>query len=127
MLAVLTTGQAAKAAYVSQKTIIRCFDSGELEGFRVPGSRYRRIPLETFYRFIQENSIPTDRLQEFVENEGISWKEFTSGRPRQYGFSSNIATHYQGDEHEMVNGSLAGVVAEPVGADEMADLGTRSA
>ena len=27
-------------------TIIRCFDSGRLRGFRVPGSKFRRIPRE---------------------------------------------------------------------------------
>ena len=43
---VFTTGEAAKICKVSQQTIIRCFDSGQLKGFRVPGSRFRRIPRE---------------------------------------------------------------------------------
>jgi len=33
-----TTGEAADVCNVSQQTIIRCFDAGRLEGFRVPGS-----------------------------------------------------------------------------------------
>ena len=33
---VYTTGEAAKICKVSQQTIIRCFDSGQLKGFRVP-------------------------------------------------------------------------------------------
>ncbi len=41
---VFTTGEAAEICKVSQQTIIRCFDSGRLTGFRVPGSRFRRIP-----------------------------------------------------------------------------------
>ncbi len=41
---VFTTGEAAEICKVSQQTIIRCFDSGRLNGFRVPGSRFRRIP-----------------------------------------------------------------------------------
>ncbi len=41
---VFTTGEAADICQVSQQTIIRCFDSGRLHGFRVPGSRFRRIP-----------------------------------------------------------------------------------
>ena len=41
---VFTTGEAAKICKVSQQTIIRCFDNGSLKGFRVPGSRFRRIP-----------------------------------------------------------------------------------
>ena len=62
MKTVFTTGEAAKICKVSQQTIIRCFDSGQLKGFRVPGSRFRRIPREALYRFMKENSIPTDAL-----------------------------------------------------------------
>jgi excisionase family DNA binding protein len=63
MKTVFTTGEAAKICKVSQQTIIRCFDSGQLRGFRVPGSRFRRIPREALYRFMKENSIPTDALE----------------------------------------------------------------
>jgi len=63
MKTVFTTGEAAKICTVSQQTIIRCFDSGQLRGFRVPGSRFRRIPREALYRFMKENSIPTDALE----------------------------------------------------------------
>ena len=63
MKTVFTTGEAAKICKVSQQTIIRCFDSGQLQGFRVPGSRFRRIPREALYRFMKENSIPTDALE----------------------------------------------------------------
>lgn len=59
---VFTTGEAAKVCNVSQQTIIRCFDSGRLEGFRVPGSRFRRIPRAELIRFMQKNGIPTERL-----------------------------------------------------------------
>lgn len=60
---VFTTGEAAKICKVSQQTIIRCFDSGQLKGFRVPGSRFRRIPRESLYVFMKENNIPTDALE----------------------------------------------------------------
>jgi excisionase family DNA binding protein len=63
MKTVFTTGEAAKICKVSQQTIIRCFDSGQLKGFRVPGSRFRRIPREALYRFMKENNIPTDALE----------------------------------------------------------------
>ncbi|WP_145258316.1 response regulator [Planctomycetes bacterium Pan216] len=59
---VFTTGEAARICKVSQQTIIRCFDSGQLKGFRVPGSRFRRIPRETLHKFMKENGIPTDAL-----------------------------------------------------------------
>lgn len=57
-----TTGEAADICKVSQQTIIRCFDSGRLEGFRVPGSRFRRIPRESLIKFMKDNSIPLDNL-----------------------------------------------------------------
>ena len=63
MKTVYTTGEAAKICKVSQQTIIRCFDNGSLKGFRVPGSRFRRIPREQLYSFMKENGIPTEALE----------------------------------------------------------------
>lgn len=63
MKTVFTTGEAAKICKVSQQTIIRCFDSGQLKGFRVPGSRFRRIPRDVLFKFMKENGIPTDALE----------------------------------------------------------------
>ncbi len=60
---VFTTGEAAKICKVSQQTIIRCFDNGSLKGFRVPGSRFRRIPRDHLYSFMKENGIPTEALE----------------------------------------------------------------
>ena len=63
MKTVFTTGEAAEVCKVSQQTIIRCFDSGRLKGFRVPGSRFRRIPRDALLAFMKENNIPTDALE----------------------------------------------------------------
>jgi excisionase family DNA binding protein len=60
---VFTTGEAAEVCRVSQQTIIRCFDSGRLAGFRVPGSRFRRIPRDELVRFMRANDIPTAALE----------------------------------------------------------------
>ncbi len=57
-----TTGEAAEICRVSQQTIIRCFDSGRLKGFRVPGSKFRRIPRQNLIKFMRENNIPLDNL-----------------------------------------------------------------
>jgi len=57
-----TTGEAAEVCKVSQQTIIRCFDSGRLEGFRVPGSKFRRIPRLSLIKFMKDNSIPLDNI-----------------------------------------------------------------
>jgi excisionase family DNA binding protein len=57
-----TTGEAAEICKVSQQTIIRCFDAGRLDGFRIPGSKFRRIPRESLVKFMKNNSIPLDNL-----------------------------------------------------------------
>ena len=62
MKTVFTTGEAADICKVSQQTIIRCFDSGRLKGFRVPGSRFRRIPRDALMAFMKDNGIPPDAL-----------------------------------------------------------------
>ena len=59
---VFSTGEAAKICKVSQQTIIRCFDSGRLKGFYVPGSRFRRIPREALIKFMKDNNIPISNL-----------------------------------------------------------------
>ena len=58
-----TTGEAAEICRVSQQTIIRCFDAGRLEGFRVPGSRFRRIPRQNLVKFMKDNNIPLDAIE----------------------------------------------------------------
>jgi len=58
-----TTGEAAEICKVSQQTIIRCFDAGRLDGFRIPGSKFRRIPRQSLIKFMKENKIPLDALE----------------------------------------------------------------
>lgn len=61
--AIFTTGEVAEICNISQQTVIRCFDSGRLRGFRVPGSKFRRIPREALIEFMRANSIALDRLE----------------------------------------------------------------
>lgn len=55
---VFTTGEAARICMVSQQTIINCFDSGRLAGYRIPGSRFRKIPRQNLIEFMRRNNIP---------------------------------------------------------------------
>lgn len=57
-----TTGEASDICQISQQTIIRCFDSGRLEGFKVPGSKFRRIPHKSLIKFMKENNIPLNNI-----------------------------------------------------------------
>jgi excisionase family DNA binding protein len=63
-ISVFTTGEAAEVCMLSQRTVIRSFDQGTLPGFRVPGSRFRRIPAKNLKKFMEDNSIPMERLRE---------------------------------------------------------------
>jgi len=58
-----TTGEAAEICNLSQQTIIRCFDSGRLRGFRIPGSKFRKIPRDSLIKFMKENNIPMQSIQ----------------------------------------------------------------
>ena len=60
MQTAVTPAQAARICGLSHATIIRCFDRGLLKGFKIPGSKYRRIPLENLYKFMRESGMPCD-------------------------------------------------------------------
>jgi hypothetical protein len=53
-----STGEVARICCLSQTSIIRLFDSGVISGYRVPTSRFRRIPHEELVRFIQDHGLP---------------------------------------------------------------------
>ena len=61
---VLTTGQVAEICNVAPRTVTKWFDSGQLKGYRIPGSRDRRIPTSELIRFMKAHDIPTDSLEE---------------------------------------------------------------
>ena len=75
---VFTTGEAAKICKVSQQTIIRCFGNGSLKGFRVPGSKFRRIPREQLYLFMKDNGIPTGDFRTFIDYTVSEGQRFLS-------------------------------------------------
>ena len=60
---ILTTGQVAQICKVAPRTVTKWFDSGQLKGYRIPGSRDRRIPASELVRFMKANSIPTGSLE----------------------------------------------------------------
>ena len=60
---ILTTGEVAKICNVAPRTVSKWFDSGQLRGYRIPGSKDRRIPLNALIRFMKQHNIPLDGLQ----------------------------------------------------------------
>lgn len=59
---VLTTGEVAKICNVAPRTVSKWFDSGQLKGYRIPGSKDRRIPVSQLVRFMKDHKIPLDGL-----------------------------------------------------------------
>jgi len=59
---VLTTGDVAKICNVAPRTVSKWFDSGQLKGYRIPGSKDRRIPVNELVRFMKMNNMPVPTL-----------------------------------------------------------------
>ena len=59
---VLTTGDVAKICHVAPRTVSKWFDNGQLKGYRIPGSKDRRIPLSELIRFMKVHNMPTSGL-----------------------------------------------------------------
>ncbi|CAN5776497.1 response regulator [soil metagenome] len=59
---VLTTGEVAKICNVAPRTVSKWFDSGQIKGYKIPGSKDRRIPKVQLIRFMQLHGIPLDGI-----------------------------------------------------------------
>jgi len=59
---VLTTGDVAKICNVAPRTVSKWFDNGQLKGYRIPGSKDRRIPVNELIRFMKVHNMPTGAL-----------------------------------------------------------------
>jgi excisionase family DNA binding protein len=59
---VLTTGEVAKICNVAPRTVSKWFDSGALKGYRIPGSKDRRIPVNELVKFMRAHGIPMESI-----------------------------------------------------------------
>lgn len=59
---VLSTGKVAKICHVAPRTVSKWFDSGDLKGYIIPGSKDRRIPLKDLIRFMKKHDMPLNDL-----------------------------------------------------------------
>lgn len=66
---VFTTGQIAEICKVSHRTVCRWIDSGRLKGYRIPGSKFRRVPRENLIQLLEQHEMPTHRIVQ-PETEG---------------------------------------------------------
>lgn len=59
---VFTTGAVAKLLGVAPRTVSKWFDRGLLAGYRLPGSRDRRVTREALEQFARQHHIPLREL-----------------------------------------------------------------
>ncbi len=57
---VFTTGQVARICKVTIRTVIKWFEAGKLEGYKIPASKDRRIPRDSLLKFLREYNYPYD-------------------------------------------------------------------
>lgn len=53
----------AKICKVAPRTVSKWFDTGQLRGYRIPGSKDRRIPVGQLVRFMKTHGIPLEGLE----------------------------------------------------------------
>lgn len=59
---VFTTGDIARLCNVTIRTVIRWFESGALPGYKIPGSKTRRVPREQLIAFLRAHGMPLGEL-----------------------------------------------------------------
>lgn len=60
---VFTTGDVARICNVTIRTVIKWFESGDLVGYKIPGSRDRRIPRDNLVAFMRRYNLPLKGLE----------------------------------------------------------------
>ena len=103
---VLTTGEVARICHVAPRTVSKWFDSGRLRGYRIPGSRDRRIPMENLLAFMRTHGIPLEGIDAGVCRVLI----LDADAPREVADALNASEHFE--VRTAVNDFEAGVVAQ---------------
>ncbi len=60
MPVVFSTTEVGRICHVATRTVANWFDRGQLKGFRVPGSKFRRIPRESLVEFMELHGMPVE-------------------------------------------------------------------
>lgn len=98
MKEVFTTGDVARMCGVAPRTVSKWFDTGQLRGFKIPGSRDRRIPRESLVRFMRAHGIPLRGLDGAVVRVLIVDPDYEfadalrHGLKRGFGYDVQVAT-----------------------------------
>lgn len=96
---VYTTGDVARLCCVSPRTVSKWFDTGQLRGYRIPGSKDRRIPRDQLMRFMRTHGIPLKGLEVgitrvlLVDDEYEMADLLRASLERDIGYSVQVATN----------------------------------
>jgi excisionase family DNA binding protein len=89
MKKIYTTGEVAKLLGININTVIKWFDEDKISGFRLPGSRERRITHTALISFMNENKIPMELLSDAADmRERRTETRFPADIPVQLDFGS---------------------------------------
>jgi excisionase family DNA binding protein len=108
---VLTTGEVARICKVAPRTVTKWFDSGQLRGYRIPGSKDRRIPVSQLMRFMRQNNMPLDGMLHFTKTRVLIVDDESDIVDMLRDLLGQHATY---DVHTAANGFQAGINAEKV-------------
>ncbi len=108
---VLTTGEVARICKVAPRTVTKWFDSGQLRGYRIPGSKDRRIPVTQLIRFMRQNNMPLDGMLHFTKTRILIVDDEGDIVDMLRDLLSQQTTY---DVHVARNGFEAGVAAEKI-------------
>jgi len=83
----LTTGDVAKVAGVSVRLVHKWIDSGILRGYRLPGSRFRRIEPASLVLFLKQHGLAEaeERLRKWASIESRISDPESQSSPRSPG------------------------------------------
>ena len=96
---VLTTGEVAKICNVAPRTVSKWFDSGQLKGYRIPGSKDRRIPASQLVQFMKDHNIPLDGAHSgkprvlVVDDDGEVTRTLSEVLTEQANYDVRVATN----------------------------------
>lgn len=105
---VLTTGEVARVCNVAPRTVSKWFDSGKLQGYRIPGSKDRRIPLQQLVRFMKTHGIPLNGLESGNTRVLVAENDSTHAET----LSRALTGHAQYDVQVARSALEAGILAE---------------
>ena len=103
---VLTTGDVARLCHVAPRTVSKWFDTGKLRGYRIPGSRDRRIPAAHLLAFMRAHGIPLEEL------DGGSCRVLVVAAQEVSTITAALTDNPRLDVRKASNGFEAGVLAQ---------------